>query len=449
MTRAVPRSADPLRSPTAATPIAELAAGAGAALGAEMMALIAELFPLCRSIAGSGVRQTLATLQRTIPLTIHQVPSGTQVLDWTVPQEWNVRDAYVANARGERVIDFRASNLHLVSYSEPVRARMSLAALRPHLHTLPEHPDWIPYRTSYYARSWGFCLRHRDYVALPDGEYEVVIDSSLADGHLAYGELYLPGDTADEVLLTTHVCHPSLANDNLSGVAVLAHLARALAQAPRRLSYRILFVPGTIGAITWLARNRDRVAQIRHGLVIAGVGDRGARSYKRTRQGHAVIDRVMGHVLRATGEAHQIRDFSPYGYDERQFGSPGFDLPVGRFSRSEYGTYPEYHTSADDLEFVSAPSLLDSYATIARVLAVLEEDGTFVNRYPHGEPQLGRRGLYVGTEEERMVLLWVLNQSDGQHSLLDIAERAVMAFPAIRAAATALLEAKLLAPAER
>jgi aminopeptidase-like protein len=429
---------------------ADLLAAEPAALadrGAEMMALVAELFPLCRSITGDGVRQTLAVLQRMIPLTVHEVPSGTPVLDWTTPSEWNMRDAYIANSRGERVVDVRASNLHLVSYSEPVRARMRLAALRPHLYTLPDRPDWIPYRTSYYTRSWGFCLRHRDYLALPDDEYEVVIDTTLAAGHLTYGELFLAGESADEVLLTTHVCHPSLANDNLSGIAVLAHLARALAAAPRRrLSYRILFIPGTIGAIAWLARNRDRLARIRHGLVIAGVGDRGAATYKRSRHGDAAIDRAMRHVLATGGGPHRILDFSPYGYDERQFASPGFDLPVGRFSRSEHGTYPEYHTSADDLSFVSASSLADSQATIARVLAVLEDDATFVNRCPFGEPELGRRGLYGGTEEERMALLWVLNQSDGRHSLLAIAERAGLPFPAIARAAAELVAAELLAP---
>jgi len=415
-------------------------------VGPAMMALIAELFPIGRSITGDGLRQTLSILRRSIPLAIHEVPSGTPVLDWTVPPEWNVRDAHVANSCGERVIDIRESTLHLVGYSEPVRARLSLAELRPHLHTLPDHPDWIPYRTSYYSAGWGFCLRHRDYLALPDDEYEVVIDSSLTDGYLSYGELYLAGEETDEVLLTAHACHPSLANDNLSGIAVLASLARALQSAPRRLSYRILFIPGTIGAITWLARNRDRVARIRHGLVLAGVGDRGAKSYKKSRRGDTAIDRAVCHVLRTGGAAHRILDFSPYGYDERQFCSPGFDLPVGRFSRSEHGTYPEYHTSADDMSFVSATSLADSYATLVAVLSMLEGDAAFVNQCPYGEPQLGRRGLYGGTGEERMARLWVLNQSDGQHSLLDIAERSGLAFAAIREAATALAEAGLLAP---
>ena len=412
------------------------------------MGLIAELYPICRSITGDGLRQTLEIIRRTVPIEIHAVPSGTPVLDWTVPAEWNVKDAYVAIG-GTRVIDFQQSNLHLMSYSVPVHARMSLAELRPHLHTLPEHPDWIPYRTGYYSPTWGFCLPHRDYLALAEGEYEVVIDSSLEDGHLSYGELYLPGDEkdTDEVLLTTHVCHPSLCNDNLSGIAVLASLAEALSAVRRRLSYRILFIPGTIGAITWLARNRDRVARIRHGLVLAGVGDRGPITYKRSRRGTAEIDRAVQLVLHSAGVEHRIRDFAPYGYDERQFCSPGFDLPVGRFSRSEYGTYPEYHTSADDLSFVSAASLADSHATLLRVLAVLEGNATWVNQSPYGEPQLGRRGLYNG--DDLMPLLWVLNLSDGRHSLLDIAERADLPFEAVQRAAEALSGAGLLSPPKK
>jgi aminopeptidase-like protein len=325
-----------------------------------------------------------------------------------------------------------------------MRARMSLAELRPHLHTLPAHPDRIPYRTSYYSEDWGFCLRHRDYLGLEEGEYQVVIDSTLTDGHLSYGELYLAGEEEDEVLLTTHACHPSLCNDNLSGIAVLASLARVLQDARRRFSYRILFIPGTIGAITWLARNQDRVTRIRHGLVIAGVGDRGTITYKKSRRGDTEIDRAVGRVLLASGAEHRILDFSPHGYDERQFCSPGFDLPVGRFSRSEYGTYSEYHTSADDLNFVSARCLADSYATLVRVLSVLEGNEIFVNRSPYGEPQLGRRGLYAGTDQMRLALLWVLNLSDGRHSLLDIAERSRLTFDVVRDAATTLAGAGLL-----
>ncbi len=430
----------------------ELCSRSPTQIGVDMTRLIRELYPLCRSITGQGLRQTLKAIGAIIPLEIHEVPSGTPVLDWTVPREWNIRDAYVANSRDERVIDFRQSNLHVVNYSVPVRRRMRLAELRPHLHSLPDHPDWIPYRTSYYKEEWGFCLRHRDLVALEDDEYEIVIDSSLEDGHLSYGELYLPGEREEEILLTTHVCHPSMCNDNLSGIAVLTTLAMALSQAERRYSYRLLFIPGTIGAITWLARNLERTSRIHHGLVLAGLGDRGPLTYKRSRRGDAEIDRAVEHVLSHSGEAHRILDFSPYGYDERQFCSPGFDLPVGRFSRSEYGTYPEYHTSADDLDFVTPESLQDSVARLMQALLVLESNQVLLNQSPFGEPQLGKRGLYDDLagrpdwEQVRLALLWVLSLGDGRHSLLDIAERSQMPFGAILAAARALQQVGLVQP---
>lgn len=418
--------------------------------GAEMMALIEELYPICRSITGDGVRETLEMVGRTVPLELHEIPSGTEVFDWTVPREWNIRDAFVANSQGERVIDFRESNLHVVSYSTPVRRKMSLEELRPYLHTLPDHPDLIPYKTTYYEETWGFCLRHRDYEALEDGEYEVVIDSTLEDGSLTYGEVYLPGDQQAEILLTTHVCHPSLCNDNLSGIAVLTALAEALLEAERRYSYRLLFIPGTIGAITWLARNRGSTSRIEHGLVISGVGDPGAVTYKKSRRGNAIVDHAMRQVLRERADDHQILDFSPYGYDERQFCSPGFDLPVGRFSRSEYGTYTEYHTSGDDLNFVNASSLVDSLTKLAEVLLILENNATFESTNPWGEPQLGKRGLYDDLDAKaRLALLWVLNLSDGEHSLLDITERAQLTFRDVLSASETLVGVGLLSRVSR
>jgi aminopeptidase-like protein len=408
--------------------------------------LIARLYPLCRSITGDGVRATLEILAERIPVKIHEVPSGERAFDWIVPREWNIRDAYVKNARGERVIDFRASNLHVVGYSVPVRRRMSLAELRPHLHTLPDRPDWIPYRTSYYTETWGFCLRHRDLLALADGEYEVSIDSSLADGHLSYGECYLPGETEDEVLLSCHVCHPSLCNDNLSGVALGAFLAERLAGAARRYSYRVLFIPGTIGSITWLARNEPGLSRIKHGLVLANVGDAGPFTYKRSRRGRAPIDRAAAHVLARSGAPFEVLDFTPWGYDERQYCSPGFDLPVGCLSRTPHGRFPEYHTSADDLDFVRPAALGDSLATALAILSVIEDDRVYVSRNPKCEPQLGRRGLYrsVGGDDRgragELAMLWVLNLADGAHSLLDVAERAGVPFHTVREAADALAE---------
>ena len=419
--------------------------------GADMHALATDLYPICRSITGDGLRTTLKRLQQHVPLEIREVKSGTQVLDWTVPKEWNIRDAYVADAAGKRVIDFRQSSLHILNYSTPIRKTMPLAELKPHLFTLPDHPDWVPYRTSYYSEAWGFCAAHRVVQALPAGDYEVVIDSTLEPGSLSYGELVIPGETRDEVLLSCHSCHPSLANDNLSGIAVAVALARQLAtQERRRLTYRFLFIPGTIGSIAWLAGHADVIPHIRHGLVLSCVGDAGAFTYKRSRQGDAPVDRAVAHVLRHTGTPHTITDFVPYGYDERQYCSPGFNLAVGCFMRTPNGQYPEYHTSADNLSLVKPEALEGSLAAIGAVLAVLEGDGRYRNLSPKGEPQLGKRGLYGSTGGAahlpgfEFALLWVLNFSDGSHSLLDIAERAGMPFAQIRAAADALLAKGLL-----
>ena len=419
-------------------------------VGEELYKLVAELYPICRSITGDGVRRTLEVVDREIGLEVQEVPTGTQVLDWTVPREWNVRDAWVANAAGERVIDFQASNLHLVSYSVPVRATMPLAELKRHLFTLPDHPDWVPYRTSYYAESWGFCASQRLVDSLPDGDYEVCVDTTLADGHLTYGEHVVRGQTEDEVLVSCHVCHPSLANDNLSGIAVASRLARLLGQARPRYTYRFLFIPGTIGSITWLAGNEDRVDRIRHGLVLSGVGDPGGFTYKRSRRGDTEIDRAVAHVLGRSGRAHQVVDFSPYGYDERQYCSPGFDLPVGRLSRTPFATYPEYHTSADDLDLVGPEQLQDSLEVCWEVVGVLEGNRRYLNLNPKGEPQLGRRGLYgaIGgrsdAEQRQMAMLWVLNLSDGRHTLLDVAERAGLGFALVAEVAATLEEAGLL-----
>ncbi len=424
-------------------------------VGRSAYELVAELYPICRSITGDGVRRTLDIIGKRLPLERREVPTGTPVFDWTVPREWNVSDAWVADPSGRRVIDFQRSSLHVVSYSTPIRARMSLEELRPHLHTLPEYPDWIPYRTSYYRETWGFCLAHRDYLALADGEYEVCIDSSLADGHLSYGEHVLPGRSAEEVLISCHTCHPSLANDNLAGIAVAVALAEhlgALPAASRRYTYRFVFAPGTIGAITWLARNEDAVGSIRHGLVLACLGDGGGFTYKRSRRGDAEIDRAVAHVLRHVGG--RLIDFVPYGYDERQYCSPGFNLPVGSFSRTPHGEFPEYHTSADDLDFVRPSSLGGSIATLLEVLAVLEADRRLRNTNPKCEPQLGKRGLYrmtgghKDTRQVELAMLWVLNLSDGDHSLLDVAERSGMPFSAVVAAAKALEDSGLLVDLE-
>jgi len=420
------------------------------ALGHEMHALVADLYPICRSITGNGVRETLSRLQHLVPLTLHEVPSGTRVFDWTVPPEWNIQDAYIKNSEGERVIDFQKSNLHVVSYSTPIHKKMRLEELRAHLFTLPDHSDWIPYRTSYYKRDWGFCLTHNQLRDLGEDEYEVCIQSSLENGHLTYGEFYLRGEITDEILISTHICHPSLANDNLSGVAVASSLARHLSRLPRRYSYRFLFVPGTIGAIAWLSINQSTAYRIKHGLVLAGVGDSGPLTYKKSRRGNAEIDHVASSAIREANSNSQTLDFYPYGYDERQYCSPGFNLAVGRLSRSQHGTFPEYHTSADNIDFVNARSLGESLSVCLNIVSILEQNRTYLNTNPMCEPQLGERGLYhsVGgaadSKTNELAMLWVLSLSDGKHTLLEIAERSQLKFEVVTRAAGNLREYGLL-----
>jgi aminopeptidase-like protein len=419
-------------------------------IGTEMMALARELTPICRSITGDGLRETLRVLQRDIPLVIHEVPTGTPVFDWTIPKEWNIRDAYIKNEKGERVVDFQQCGLHVLNYSGPVRARMTRKELDPHLHSLPKRPESIPYKTSYYSETWGFCLSETQRDRLGAGPFEVCIDSSLKDGALSYGEIFIAGENRDEVLISTHCCHPYMANDNLSGIAVSLQLAKRLLGTRPRLSYRFLFIPGTIGSITWLARNAEKVKSVRHGLVLTCLGDDGPFTYKKSRRGNAVVDRAAAHVLKTSGACHRVIDFYPYGYDERQYCSPGFNLPVGCFSRSQHGTFSEYHTSDDNLDFISAEALAASLEKIESVLQVLEGNETCLNLKPQCEPKLGKYGLYGGTGGSRaqafdeLALLWVLNLSDGQTDLLGIAERADMDFGKIRAAATRLQSAGLM-----
>jgi aminopeptidase-like protein len=424
--------------------------------GAAAYRLISELYPVCRSLTGNGVRQTLRTLQEQyIPLVIHEVPTGTRVFDWTVPKEWNIRSASVDNRRGERVIDFARSNLHVLGYSVPIRQRMRLEQLKPHLFTTPDYPDWIPYRTSYYTENWGFCLSHNQMLSLEEGEYDVVIDSSLEEGSLTYGEFLVPGQTDDEVLISTHICHPSLCNDNLSGIAVATLLARHLSRLSPRYSYRFVFVPGTIGPITWLSRNEANTSRIKHGLVVVCVGDPGRFTYKKSRRGNAEVDRAVIRALGDAGVAHEVIEFSPYGYDERQYCSPGFNLPVGVLSRTPHGRFPQYHTSADDLAFVRPESLGESFAMYLRVFDILESNRKYLNTNPKGEPQLGRRGLYgaIGGQQDRSAretaMLWVLNMADGDHSLLDICQRSGLTFEAIRDAARLLERHALLVECRR
>jgi len=340
--------------------------------------------------------------------------------------------------------------LHLMNYSAPIHATMPFSELKSHLFTLPDRPDWIPYRTSYYKEDWGFCLSEEHMQTLDkQAEYEVLVDSSLSNGHLTYGECYLPGRTTDEVLISCHVCHPSLANDNLSGMVIATSLAECISRHDLHYSYRFLFIPGTIGAIAWLAGNKETVNRIRHGLVLTCLGDSGSFHYKKSRRGDAEIDRAASVVLKQETEGSTVLEFSPYGYDERQYCSPGFNLPVGCLMRSVWGTFPEYHTSADNMDFVQAQHLGESLQICLSIAQVLENNRTYRNLNPYCEPQLGRRNLYSSTGgqaigDEINARLWVLNLSDGQHSLLDIAERSGMKFSTICEAAELLRQGGLL-----
>ncbi len=417
---------------------------ATAALG-----LMKSMYPVCRSITGNGVRRTFDLVGNVVPLERIEVPSGTPVFDWEIPREWNIRDAYIADAAGRRVVDFRAHNLHVVNYSAPVDRTMTLEELQPHLHSLPDRPDWVPYRTTYYRETWGFCLRHRDREALGPGPYRVVVDSTLEPGHLSLAESVVEGSTAGEAIVYTHSCHPSLANDNLTGIAVAAALAGALRAERPRLTWRFVFGPGTIGSLAWLSRNEHRLPRLRAGLTIGLLGDAGPLRYKRSRRGDTVTDRVAAHVLGRQPFAGLLSDFEPYGYDERQFCSPGFDLPVGRITRSPNGTYPEYHTSADDLSLVRPEQLAESIRAVATTISLLDANRTLLNLSPKGEPRLGKRGLYgsvggAGPGEFEHALLWVLSLADGKHDLLAMAERSGMSFGLLNEAAGALETAGLL-----
>jgi aminopeptidase-like protein len=419
------------------------------ALGRELYGFAAKLYPICRSITGDGIRKTLAVVQERIPLRVHEVPTGTPVFDWVVPKEWNIRDAYIKTLDGTRIVDFQECNLSVVNYSKPIHAILPLQEIRSHLFTIREQPDLIPYRTSYYKEDWGFCLPHSQLLELAEDNYEVHIDSTLEDGHLTYGEYYLPGDSCDEVLISCHTCHPSLANDNLSGLSVATFLAQQLSKHRLRYSYRFLFIPGTIGAITWLAQNREAAYHIRHGLVLTCIGDAAGFHYKKSRRGNSEIDRAAVSALRDCGVPFDILDFSPSGYDERQYCSPGFNLPVGCLMRSVWGTFPEYHTSADNLDFIQADSLASSLHTCSAIVNILEKNQTYITLNPYCEPQLGKRNLYksmggTSIDEEINARLWVLNLSDGENSLLDIAERSGISFSAISDAADLLREADLL-----
>jgi len=416
----------------------------------NLLNFIKELFPICRSITGEGSRETLRLISRHIPLEIHEVPTGTKVLDWEIPNEWNIRDAYVKNSAGKRVIDFKEHNLHILNYSVPVNLKMTLEELRPHLYSIPEKPSLIPYRTSYYSENWGFCLSHDHLGTLKEDMYEVLIDSDLKKGSLTYGELLIKGKYEEEVLITTHICHPSLCNDNLSGISVCTFLAKSLLQNKTNYSYRFLFIPGTIGAIAWLARNEENLKRIKYGLVTSLLGIDSVFTYKRSRLSNAKVDRIVEYVLSKQDFPFKVVNFIPYGYDERQFCSPGFNLPVGNLTRVPFGEYPEYHTSADNFELISEKALQDSLNVFSEIIRHFEADEILINQFPKGEPQLGKRGLYdtIGGRNDsktlQLAFLWILNYSDGEHTLTDISMLSGLDIGLVREAAVMLKGKKLI-----
>lgn len=415
-------------------------------IGVELHDLVRELYPIPRSLTGDGVRETLAVISLDLPLNLVETPSGTEVFDWAVPREWNVRDAWIENPDGQSFARFADSTLNLLGYSVPVDVTLTRDELLEHVFTDPGHPDRVPYRTSYWAERWGFCMTQREADSLAEGEYRAVVDATLEDGSLTYGEVRLDGSSPLTVLLTTTICHPALANDNLSGIVVVAALARALASQSLRYCYRLLWSPGTLGPLCWLHHNRGLVQHVVHGLAISCVGDRGHVTYKRSRRGATATDRAAEVVLRDVPGAVVV-DWSPYGGDERQFCAPGFDLPFGAFSRSAADAFPEYHSSEDDLSVVTPEALADSYRTLLSIVDVFERNTTYVNLSPYGEPQLGRRGLYRsvgGGPSHEAAYLWLLSLSDGNNSLVEIALRSGLPFEDVAEAASRLADKGLL-----
>ena len=402
------------------------------------------------------MRETLRDLQKRIPLEIHGVATGSAVLDWEVPQEWHFRDAFIADLDGNRLVDAGACNLHVMNFSVPIDTQMTREELEPHLHSLPDNPRAVPYRTSYYAKTWGFCLADTVRQSLGPGPFHVCIDAEHRDGELNWGELVIPGESSAEILVSTHICHPSLANDNLSGIVLAAQLASARRLQRNPHTWRFVFVPGTIGAISWLDRHRQAMPDIRAGLVITGLGDASDFTWKETRDGDAWIDRIVRHVLHELAPAqHQVIPHGPYGYDERQYSSLGFRLPTGRLTRAVHGTFPEYHTSNDNLEFVRPERLAESYSLLQAIATLIDQDVTYTNLCPYGEPQLGKRGLYdklgarTNPGDTQMAMLWMLSQADGEQSLLDIAAKSGLSIATLHDAAKLLEAQGLLGAAPR
>jgi len=450
--------------------------------GEIMYKLIKKLFPICRSITGNGTRKTLEIISKEISIQTFEIPSNTRVFDWTIPNEWNITDAYIKNKNGIKIIDFKNSNLHVLNYSSPIKKTLTLKELKPHIFTDPEHPDVTPYRTSYYHENWGFCMPHNDFLNLKDEMYEILIDSTLKKGSLSYGEFFVKGKSSEEIIFSCYICHPSMCNDSLSGIALVTQLATYIKNLKNQTnySYRFLFIPETIGSITWLSLNRNNLKKIKHGLILTCVGDSGNFTYKKTRKENAEIDQTVIDVLKDSTIKHKIIDFFPTGSDERQFCSPGINLEVGCFTRSIFGEFPEYHTSADNLDFIKPKFLNDSFEILKKVLHKLENnhgkstvktqskpkkfsnntEKVYLNLSPYCEPQLGKRMIYHNTggfmkdildkakfSDQQIndeALLWILSYSDGFHSINDISHMSKINLEILKNAANILEEKKLL-----
>ncbi|HBE43229.1 MAG TPA: peptidase M28 [Bacteroidales bacterium] len=419
--------------------------------GSQIYKLIERLFPITRSLTGKGVRDTLKIIQEVVPdMITHSIPSGELVFDWSVPDEWNIHDAYIKDSKGNKIVDFKKSNLHVIGYSLPVKKKISLEELKEHISTLPQYPDWIPYEKNYYNPHWGFCMTHNSFLKLKKGDYTVFIDSMLEKGVLNYGEYFKKGKSEDEFLISCYICHPSMANDSLSGVGLTAWLASEIALRDTYYSYRFLFIPETIGSIVWLARNKNQAQRIKFGLIATCLGDPGDFTYKKSRIGSSSIDKTCEYVLRCSGQSYTIEDYYPLGSDERQFCSPGFNLPVGSLMRSRYSKFDQYHTSADDLGFIKDSALEEMYQIYLRVIEIVENNFFYRNLNPFCEPNLGKRGLFRNSRvladfpKIQEAYFWVLNFSDGSNDLLEIAEKSGLPFHVIVQAVTDLCNDKLL-----
>ena len=398
-------------------------------MGNEMYALAKELFPICRSITGNGVRDTFKIIKRHLPgVTSEEIPTGTKCFDWVIPREWNIREAYIANLKGEKIIDFKNNNLHVVNYSTPIEGKMKMGELRKRLHTLPALPEAVPYITSYYQEYWGFCLSQDLLETMKDEEYQVKIDSQLTDGSLTYSEILIPGKLEEEIFLSTYICHPSMGNNETSGPVLATFLAKYISQLDRKFSYRIIFVPETIGAIAYLSKNLDVLKKnVYAGFQLTCVGDNRAYSYLPTRAGNTITDKVMKHALKHKVSAYKTYSFLNRGSDERQYCAPGVDLPVASIMRTKYGDYKEYHTSLDDLNLISAEGFQGSFDIHKECINLLENNEIY-QATQLCEPQLGKRGLRSNTgalgqySANFKLISDVLAYADGKLDLIDLAE---------------------------